>query len=35
VAVNNGISVEQLRKLNQLSPNDNTIRVGQKLKVSG
>ncbi|WP_462321981.1 lytic transglycosylase domain-containing protein [Halochromatium sp.] len=35
VAVNNGISVDKLRKLNQLGPNDNTIRVGQKLKVSG
>lgn len=35
VALNNGISVDQLRKLNQLDPNDNTIRVGQKLKVSG
>ncbi|MBK5939136.1 lytic transglycosylase [Halochromatium roseum] len=35
VAVNNGISVDKLRQLNQLDPNDNTIRVGQKLKVSG
>ncbi len=35
VAVNNGISVEKLRELNQLGPNDNSIRVGQKLKVSG
>jgi membrane-bound lytic murein transglycosylase D len=35
VAVTNGISVEKLRKLNRLSPNENTIRVGQKLKVSG
>jgi len=35
VAVNNGISVSKLRKLNQLGPNDNTIRVGQKLRVSG
>jgi membrane-bound lytic murein transglycosylase D len=33
VAVTNGISVEQLRKLNRLGPKDNTIRVGQKLKV--
>ncbi len=35
VAVNNGITVNKLRKLNQLGPNDNRIRVGQKLKVSG
>ncbi|MEA1050893.1 transglycosylase SLT domain-containing protein [Lamprobacter modestohalophilus] len=35
VAVTNGISVDKLRKLNQLDPNDNTIRVGQKLRVSG
>lgn len=35
VAVNNGISVDKLRKLNRLDPNDNTIRVGQKLRVSG
>ncbi|MFP4062239.1 MAG: transglycosylase SLT domain-containing protein [Halochromatium sp.] len=35
VAVNNGISVDKLRKLNQLGPDDNTIRVGQKLKISG
>ena len=35
VAVNNGISVDKLRKLNQLGPNDNTIRVGQRLRVSG
>jgi membrane-bound lytic murein transglycosylase D len=33
VAVNNGISVEQLRKLNRLGPNDTTIRAGQRLKV--
>jgi membrane-bound lytic murein transglycosylase D len=33
VALNNGISVEQLRKLNRLGPNDNTIRAGQRLKV--
>lgn len=33
VAVINGISVSQLRKLNRLGPNDNNIRVGQKLKV--
>ncbi|MBK5929876.1 lytic transglycosylase [Halochromatium salexigens] len=35
VAVSNGISVDKLRKLNHISPNDNTIRVGQKLRVSG
>jgi len=35
VAVSNGISVDKLRKLNQLGPNDNTIRVGQRLRVSG
>jgi membrane-bound lytic murein transglycosylase D len=33
VALNNGISVEQLRKLNRLGPNDTTIRAGQRLKV--
>lgn len=33
VALTNGISVEQLRKFNRLGPNDNKIRVGQKLKV--
>jgi membrane-bound lytic murein transglycosylase D len=33
VALNNGISVEQLRKLNRLGPNDTTIHAGQKLKV--
>jgi membrane-bound lytic murein transglycosylase D len=33
VALTNGISVEQLRKFNRLGPKDNTIRVGQKLKV--
>lgn len=35
VAVNNGISVEKLRKLNRLGPDENQIRVGQKLRVSG
>jgi membrane-bound lytic murein transglycosylase D len=35
VAINNGISVEKLRRLNGLDPGDNTIRVGQRLKVSG
>jgi len=33
VALNNGISVEQLRKLNRLGPKDTTIRAGQRLKV--
>ena len=33
VALTNGISVDRLRKLNRLGPNDNTIRTGQKLKV--
>ncbi|MGB5833809.1 MAG: transglycosylase SLT domain-containing protein [Thiohalocapsa sp.] len=33
VALNNGISVDQLRKLNRLGPNDTTIRAGQRLKV--
>jgi membrane-bound lytic murein transglycosylase D len=35
VAVSNGISVEKLRQLNRLGPNENTIRVGQRLRVSG
>ena len=35
VAVSNDLSVEQLRRLNRLGPNDNTIRVGQKLRISG
>jgi membrane-bound lytic murein transglycosylase D len=35
VAIRNGISVEKLRKLNRLGPNENTIRVGQRLRVSG
>ncbi len=33
VASNNGISVAELRKLNKLGPNDNSVRPGQKLKV--
>jgi len=33
VALINGISVSELRKLNRLGPNDNQIRVGQRLKV--
>jgi membrane-bound lytic murein transglycosylase D len=35
VAVNNGISVKKLRQLNSMGPNDNKIRVGQRLRVSG
>ena len=33
VATNHGISVDQLKKLNKLKPDDNTIRPGQKLRV--
>lgn len=33
VATMNGLSVAELRKLNKLGPNDNSIRPGQKLKV--
>ena len=33
VAVQNGISVEELRKLNKMRPDDNNIRPGQKLIV--
>jgi membrane-bound lytic murein transglycosylase D len=33
VAVQNGISVEELRKLNKMRPDDNKIRPGQKLIV--
>lgn len=33
VATLNGISVAELRKLNKMGPNDNSIRPGQKLKV--
>lgn len=33
VATLNGISVEQLRRLNKMGPKDNSIRPGQKLKV--
>lgn len=33
VATMNGISVSQLRKLNKMGPNDNSIRPGQRLKV--
>ncbi|MBK1716805.1 lytic transglycosylase domain-containing protein [Thiocystis violacea] len=33
VAVQNGISVDELRKLNKMRPNDNNIRPGQKLIV--
>ncbi|MFB1486447.1 MULTISPECIES: transglycosylase SLT domain-containing protein [unclassified Thiocapsa] len=34
VAVQNGITVAELRKLNKMQPDDNKIRPGQKLKVS-
>jgi membrane-bound lytic murein transglycosylase D len=34
VAVRYDISVEQLRRLNGMSPKDNSIRPGQKLRVS-
>ena len=34
VAVQNGITVAELRKLNKMRPDDNKIRPGQKLKVS-
>jgi membrane-bound lytic murein transglycosylase D len=34
VALQNGISVDELRRLNKMRPNDNNIRPGQKLKVS-
>lgn len=34
VAVQNGISVDELRRLNKMRPDDNNIRPGQKLKVS-
>lgn len=33
VAVQNGISVDELRKLNKMRPDDNNIRPGQKLIV--
>ena len=33
VASGNGISVEELRRLNKIGPNDNHVRPGQKLKV--
>ncbi len=33
VASGNGLSVAELRKLNKMGPNDNSIRPGQKLKV--
>ena len=33
VAVQNGITVEELRKLNKMRPDDNKIRPGQKLIV--
>jgi membrane-bound lytic murein transglycosylase D len=34
VAVQNGLTVSELRKLNKMRPDDNNIRPGQKLKVS-
>jgi membrane-bound lytic murein transglycosylase D len=34
VALQNGITVAELRKLNKMRPDDNKIRPGQKLKVS-
>jgi membrane-bound lytic murein transglycosylase D len=34
VAMQNGISVDELRRLNKMRPDDNNIRPGQKLKVS-
>ncbi|RKT46089.1 lytic transglycosylase domain-containing protein [Thiocapsa rosea] len=34
VAVQNGITVDELRRLNKMRPDDNKIRPGQKLKVS-
>ncbi|EXJ14396.1 LysM peptidoglycan-binding domain-containing protein [Imhoffiella purpurea] len=33
VALQNGISVAELRKLNKMKPNDNHIQPGQRLKV--
>lgn len=33
VASSNGLSVDELRKLNKMNPKDNSIRPGQKLKV--
>ena len=35
VAVMYDLSVNELRKLNKMSPNDNTIKAGQRIKVSG
>lgn len=35
VALQYELSVEQLRRLNRMAPNDNTIRAGQRLRVSG
>lgn len=34
VATLNGMSVEELRRLNKMGPKDNSIRPGQKLKVN-
>lgn len=33
VALQNGITVDELRRLNKMKPDDNNIRPGQKLKV--
>lgn len=33
VATQNGLSVDELRRLNKLRPDDNTIRPGQRLKL--
>lgn len=33
VAVQNGLSVDELRRLNKMRPDDNNIRPGQRLKV--
>ncbi len=35
VALQYELSVDELRRLNRLAPNDNTIRPGQRLRVSG
>lgn len=35
VALQYELSIEELRRLNRISPKDNTIRPGQRLRVSG
>ena len=35
VAVMYDLSVNELKKLNKMSPNENTIKAGQRIKVSG